>query len=63
MRGDGDVVSVVTPLGGVAKAFLGYQVVELRVQLEVQEVEGKEEDRERQVEVEGEATQGRCAHG
>ena len=32
----------------------GDQVVELRVQLEVQEVEGKEEDREGQVEVEEE---------
>ena len=54
-----DVVGVVTPLGGVAQAFHGDQVVELRVQLAVQEVEGKEEDREGQVEVEeGEATQG-----
>ena len=48
-EGDGDVVGVVTPLGGVAQ-----QVVELRVQLAVQEVEGKEEDREGQVEVEEE---------
>ena len=51
---DGDVVGVVTPLGGVAQAFHGDQVVELRVQLAVQEVEGKEEDREGQVEVEEE---------
>ena len=49
-----DVVGVVTSLGGVAQAFHGDQVVELRVQLAVQEVEGKEEDREGQVEVEEE---------
>ena len=53
-EGDGDVVGVVTPLGGVAQAFHGDQVVELRVQLAVQEVEGKEEDREGQLEVEEE---------
>ena len=54
-EGGGDVVGVVTPLvGGVAQAFHGDQVVELRVQLAVQEVEGKEEDREGQVEVERE---------
>ena len=53
-EGDGDVVSVVTPFGGVAQAFHGDQVVELRVQLEVQEVEGKEEDRKGQVDVEEE---------
>ena len=53
-EGDGDVVGVVTPLvGGVAQAFHDDQVVELRVQLGVQEVEGKE-DREEQVEVERE---------
>ena len=51
----GDVVGVVTPLGGrVAQAFHSDRVVELRVQLGVQEVEGKEEDREEQVEVEEE---------
>ena len=57
-EGGGDVVGVVTPLvGGVAQAFHDDRVVELRVQLGVQEVEGK--DREEQVEVErGEATQG-----
>ena len=50
-----DVVSVVTPLvREVAQVLRGDQVVELRVQLEVQEVEGKEEDREGQVEVEEE---------
>ena len=43
-EGGGDVVGVVTPL-----AFHDDQVVELRVQLGVQEVEGK--DREKQVEV------------
>ena len=53
-EGDGDAVGVVTPLGGVARAFHGEQVVELRVQLAVQEVEGKEEEREGQVEVEKE---------
>ena len=52
-EGVGDVVDVVTPLvGGVAQAFHDDRVVELRVQLEVQEVEGK--DREEQVEVERE---------
>ena len=52
MREGGDVVGVVTPLvGGVAQAFHGDQVVELSVLLEVQEREGKEEDREGQVEV------------
>ena len=52
-EGGGDVVGVVTPLvGGVAQAFHDDQIVELRVQLEVQEVEGK--DREEQVEVERE---------
>ena len=54
-EGGGDVVGVVTLLvGGVAQAFHGDQVVELRVQLAVQEVEGKEEDREGQVEIEEE---------
>ena len=54
-EGGGDVVGVVTPLvGGVAQAFHDDQVVELRVQLAVQEVEGKEEDRKGQVEVEEE---------
>ena len=54
-EGGGDVVGVLTLLvRGVAQAFHGDQVVELRVQLAVQEVEGKEEDREGQVEVEEE---------
>ena len=54
-EGGGDVVGVLILLvGGVAQAFHGDQVVELRVQLAVQEVEGKEEDREGQVEVEEE---------
>ena len=49
-EGGGDVVGVVTPLvGGVAQAFHDDQVVKLRVQLGVQEVEGK--DREEEVEV------------
>ena len=51
--GGGDVVGVLTLLvGGVAQAFHDDRVVELRVQLGVQEVEGK--DREEQVEVERE---------
>ena len=53
-EGGGDVVGVLTLLvGGVAQAFHDDRVVELRVQLGVQEVEGKE-DREEQVEVERE---------
>ena len=51
--GSGDVAGVLTLLvGGVAQAFHDDRVVELRVQLGVQEVEGK--DREEQVEVERE---------
>ena len=54
-EGGVDVVSVVTLLvRGVAQVLHGDQVVELSGQLEVQEVEGKEEDREGQVEVEEE---------
>ena len=52
-----DVVGVVTPLvRGGAQVLHGDQVVELRVQLAVQDVEGKEEEqnREGQVEVEEE---------
>ena len=52
-EGGGDVVGVLTPfVGGVAQAFHDDRVVELRVQLGVQEAEGK--DREEQVEVERE---------
>ena len=52
-EGGGDVVGVLTLLvGGVAQACHDDRVVELRVQLGVQEVEGK--DREEQVEVEKE---------
>ena len=52
-KGGGDVVGVLTLLvGGVAQAFHDDRVVELRVQLGVQDVEGK--DREEQVEVERE---------
>ena len=41
-----EVVIVLTPfVGGVAQVFHGDQVVELRVQLAVQDVEGIEEDR------------------
>ena len=54
-EGGGDVVGVLTPLvRGVAQDLHGDQVVELSVQLAVQEVEGKEEDKEGQVEVEEE---------
>ena len=50
-----DVVVVVTRLfRGAAQVLHGDQVVELSVQLEVQEVEGKEENREGQVDVEEE---------
>ena len=43
-----DVISVVTLLvRGVAQVLHGDQVVELSVQLDVQEVEGKDEDKER----------------
>ena len=52
-EGSGDVVGVLTLLvGGIAQAFHDDRVVELRVQLGVEEVEGK--DREEQVEVERE---------
>ena len=51
-EGGGDVVAPL--VGGVAQAFHGDQVVELRVQLAVQEVEGKEEDKKGQVEIEEE---------
>ena len=48
-------MSVVTPLvRGKAQVLHGDQIVELSMQLEVQEVEGKEEDKERQVETEEE---------
>ena len=54
-EGGVDVIGVVTTLvRGVAQVLHGDQVVELSVQLEVQEREGKEEDREGQVEVEEE---------
>ena len=54
-EGGGDVVGVVTPLvGGVAHDFHDDRVVELMVQLGVEEVEGKEEDRKGQVEVDRE---------
>ena len=53
-----DVVGVVTPLGGVAQAFHGDQVVELRVQLAVQEVEGKRRQGRTGGSRRGEATQG-----
>ena len=50
-----DVVGVVTLLfREVAQVLHGDQVVELSGQLEVQEVEGREKDRERLVEIEEE---------
>ena len=52
-EGGGDVVGVLTLLvGGVAQAFHDDRVVELRVQLGVEDVEGK--DSKEQVEVERE---------
>ena len=55
MRGDGDVVGVVTPLRGGAQVVLhGVQVVELSVLLGVHEEGEVEEDGEGQVEVERE---------
>ena len=54
-EGDGDVVGVVTPLGGVAQvSFHGVKVVEVGVVLRVHQDRGVEEDGERQVEVERE---------
>ena len=54
-EGDGDVVGVVTPLGGVAQVGLhGVQVVEVGVQLRVHQDRGVEEDGEGQFEVERE---------
>ena len=53
-----DVVGVVTSLvRGVAQVLHGDQVVDFSVQLDVHEVEGKEEDREGQVEVEEERSE------
>ena len=54
-EGEGDVVGVVTPLGGVAQViFHGVQVVEVGVQVRVHQDRGVEEDGEGQVEVERE---------
>ena len=54
-EGDGDVVGVVTPLGGVAQvSFHGVKVVEVGVVLRVHQDRGVEEDGEGQVEVERE---------
>ena len=54
-EGEGDVVAVVAPLGGVAQViFPGVQVVEVGVEVRVHEDRGKEEDGEVQVEVKGE---------
>ena len=54
-EGVGDVVSVVTPLRGVAQVVLhGVKVVEVGVVLKVHQNSGVEEDGEGQVEVERE---------
>ena len=50
-EGEGDVVGVVAPLGGVAQViFHGVQVVEVGVQVRVHQDRGVEEDGEGQVE-------------
>ena len=57
-EGVGDVVGVVTPLGGVAQVVLhGVKVVEVGVVLRVQQDRGEEEDGEGQVEVEREKSE------
>ena len=54
-EGEGDVVGVVAPLGGVAQVtFHGVQVVEVGVQVRVHQEGETEEDGEVQVEVERE---------
>ena len=54
-EGEGDVVAVVAPLGGVAQViFHGVQVVEVGVQVRVHEEGEKEKDGEVQVEEERE---------
>ena len=63
-EGEGDVVGVVAPLGGVAQViFHGVQVVEVGVQVRVHQDRGVDEDAEGQVEVEGEVEESeRTAH-
>ena len=54
-EGEGDVVGVEAPLGGVAQViFHGVQVVEVGLQVRVHQDRGVEEDGEGQVEVERE---------
>ena len=54
-EGDGEVVGVEAPLGGVAQViFHGVQAVEVGVQVRVHQDRGEEEDGEGQVEVERE---------
>ena len=54
-EGEGDVVGVEAPLGGMAQViFHGVQVVEVGVQVRVHQDRGEEEDGEGQVEVERE---------
>ena len=60
-QGSGDVVGVLTLLvGGVALAFHDDRVVELRVQLGVEEVEGKDRGRTSRSR-KGETSQRGCA--
>ena len=54
-EGEGDVVGVEAPLGGVAQViFHGVQVVKVGVQVRVHQDRGEEEDGEVRVEVKGE---------
>ena len=62
-EGEGDVVGVKAPLGGVAQViFHGVQVVEVGVQVRVHQDRGVEEDGEGQVEVEREDEEVREKH-
>ena len=59
-EGEGDVVGVEAPLGGVAQViFHGVQVVEVGVVLRVHQERGVEEDGEGQVEEEKEVRENR----
>ena len=62
-EGEGDVVDVKAPLGGVAQViFHGVQVVEVGVQVRVHQDRGVEEDGQGQVEVEREEDEVREKH-
>ena len=57
-KGEGDVVRVEAPLGGVAQViFHGVHVVEVGVQVRVHQDRGVEEDGEGHVEVEREVSE------